>query len=155
MISDISGRKIRAEKIIMNHRVLNAHQQILIGDVVFGYHHQAEEDLAIYFLVNYKLLTPVGALLFYTTIYFLGYFAIHGLNLIAGRILINRRIAGLIGVFFMAALHGYKIINSLPPAGQDIDATYALAYYIIFPVSVIVGVFLYLMWQEKKDHNSL
>lgn len=97
----------------------------------------------------------MGALFFYTAIYFLGYFAIHGLNLIAGRILIDRRMGGLVGVFFVAAFHGYKIISSPPPAGQDIDATYALAYYVIFPVSVIVGVFLYITWQEKKDHDSL
>ncbi len=55
----------------------------------------------------------------------------------------------------MAVLHGYKIISSPPPAGQDGDAVYALTYYVIFPVSVIVGVFLYLAWQEKKDHDSL
>lgn len=97
----------------------------------------------------------MGALLFYTAVFFLVYFAIHGLNLIAGRILINRRIAGLVGVIFMAVLHGYKIISSPPPAGQDGDAVYALTYYVIFPVSVIVGVFLYLAWQEKKDHDSL
>ena len=97
----------------------------------------------------------MGALLFYTAIYFLGYFAVHGLNLIAGRILINRRIAGLVGVFFVAVFHGYKIITSPLPAGQDTDATHALGYYVILPVAVIVGVFLYIAWQEKKDHDSL
>ncbi|SDY35462.1 hypothetical protein [Nitrosomonas sp. Nm58] len=97
----------------------------------------------------------MGALIFYTAIYFLGYFAIHGLNLIAGRILINRRIAGLVGVFFVAVFHGYKIMSSPLPARQDTDATYALGYYVIFPVVIIVGVFLYITWQEKKDNDSL
>lgn len=98
----------------------------------------------------------MGALIFYTVIYFLGYFATHGLNLIAGRLLFNRRIAGLVGVFFVAIFHGYKIISSPLPAGEEIDAaTYALGYYIIFPVAVIVGVFLYITWQEKKDNEPL
>ncbi len=97
----------------------------------------------------------MGALIFYAAIYFLGYFAIHGLNLIAGRILINRRIAGLVGVFFVAVFHGYKIMSSPLPAGQDADASYALGYYVIFPVAIIVGIFLYITWQEKKDHDSL
>ena len=102
------------------------------------------------------LLTSVGALIFYTVIYFLGYFATHGLNLIAGRRLFNRRIAGLVGVFFVAVFHSYKIISSPLPAGEETEvAIYALGYYVIFPVAVITGVFLYLMWQEKKDNESL
>ncbi|CAE6486484.1 conserved membrane hypothetical protein [Nitrosomonas nitrosa] len=100
-------------------------------------------------------MIPVGALLFYTVVFFLGYFAIHGLNVFARRILINRRIAGLGGVLVMAVFHGYKIINSPPPTGQAIDAIYALAYYVVFPVSVIVGVCIYMTWQEKRDCDSL
>ena len=67
----------------------------------------------------------------------------------------NRRIAGLGGVLVMAVFHGYKIINSPPPTGQAIDAIYALAYYVVFPVSVIVGVCIYMTWQEKRDCDSL
>lgn len=97
----------------------------------------------------------MGALIFYTVIYFLGYFATHGFNLIADRMLINRRIAGLVGVFFVAVFHGYKIINSPLPAGVDTDTAHALGYYVIFPVAIIVGVFLYITWQEKKDNDPL
>lgn len=97
----------------------------------------------------------MGALIFYTVIYFLGYFATHGLNLILGKILFNRKIAGLAGVFLVAVFHGYKIITSPLPAGQDTDVVYALGYYVIFPVAVIVGIFLYFTWQERKDNEPL
>ena len=57
----------------------------------------------------------MGALIFYSAIYFLGYYAAHLLNLISGRVLIrNRRIAGLAAVFLVSMLHGYKIINTSP-----------------------------------------
>jgi hypothetical protein len=96
----------------------------------------------------------MGALIFYTAIYFLGYYAAHLFNLIFGRALIrNRRIAGLVAVFLVSMLHGYKIISSSPPDGHDEEMTYALGLYVILPVAIIVIVVLFLTWQERDDHD--
>ena len=97
----------------------------------------------------------MGALVFYIAIYFLGYYAAHLLNLLSGRTLIrNRRIAGLIAVFMVSMLHGYKILSSSPPDGHDEEMSYALGLYVILPVVIIVIVVLFLIWQEKDERDK-
>lgn len=97
----------------------------------------------------------MGALIFYTAIYFLGYYAAHLLNLVSGRALIrNRRIAGLIAVFMVSTLHGYKIISSSPPDGHDEGMSHALGLYVILPVVIIVIAVLFLAWQERDKHDQ-
>ena len=55
----------------------------------------------------------MGALIFYTGIYFLGYYTAHLLNQAVGRALIaNRRIAGLVLVLTVSMAHAYKIMTS-------------------------------------------
>lgn len=96
----------------------------------------------------------MGALVFYTFIYFIGHFFAHGLNLLTNREILNRRWIGLTGVLLMAAFHGYRILNSVPPFGHDESAIEALGYYVIFPVGVIVIALLYLSWKSKVDDRE-
>ena len=97
----------------------------------------------------------MGALIFYSAIYFLGYYAAHLLNLLSGRALIrNRRIAGLAAVFMVSMVHGYKIISTSPPHGQDEGMSHALGFYVILPVVIIVIAVLFLTWQERDDHDG-
>jgi hypothetical protein len=97
----------------------------------------------------------VGALIFYTFIYFIGYFSAHGFNTLMNRRLFNRRWAGLTGVCMVAILHAYRILNSTPPSGHDGNIMYdALGYYVVFPVGVITAVLLYLNWKDKNDSSS-
>lgn len=97
----------------------------------------------------------MGALIFYIAIYFLGYYAAHLLNLLSGRALIrNRRIAGLVAVFMVSMVHGYKIISTSLPDGHDEEMSYALGFYVILPVVIIVIAVLFLTWQERDDHDG-
>lgn len=93
----------------------------------------------------------MGALIFYTAVYFLGYYVTHLLNEAIGRILItNRRMAGLVLALAVGTAHGYKIISSPPPDHGD-EASYALGLYVILPLAIIgIGV-LYLSWQDRQD----
>ncbi len=94
----------------------------------------------------------MGALIFYTAIFFIGYFTAHFLNQITGRILFhNRRIAGLALTLLVGTFHGYKIITSNPPHDHGNEALYALGLYVILPIVIIGVAVLYLMWQEKRD----
>ena len=96
----------------------------------------------------------MGALIFYIVIYFLGYYAAHLLNLLSGRALIcNRRIAGLVAVFMVSMMHGYKVISTSPPHGHDEGLSHALGFYVILPVAIIVIVVMFLTWQERGDHD--
>ena len=96
----------------------------------------------------------MGALIFYIAIYFIGYYAAHLLDLITGRALIrNRRIAGLIAVFMVSIMHGYKIISTSSSHGQDEGMGHALGFYVILPVVIIVIAVLFLAWQERDDHD--
>ena len=92
----------------------------------------------------------MGALIFYTFIYFAGHFAALGLNIIANKKLLNHRLVGLIGVILVAIIHGYKIINS---TGHDEDTLYAISYFVVFPVVVISAVLFYLGGKDKDDNN--
>ena len=97
----------------------------------------------------------MGALIFYAAIYFIGYYAARLLNQIAGRILIrNRRIAGLVLVLTVSMFHAYKIVTTPPPDDHGDGAGYALGLYVILPVTIIIIVVLYLMWQEKQDEDA-
>ena len=94
----------------------------------------------------------MGALIFYTAIYFLGYYAAHLLNLMLGRTLIrNRRISGLLAVFMVSLVHGYKVISTTPPHDEEIS--HALGFYIILPVIVIVIAVAIRIWQESGDRD--
>lgn len=96
----------------------------------------------------------MGALIFYSVIYFLGYYAAHLLNLLSDRPLIrNRRIAGLVAVFMVSMAHGYKIISSSPPDGHDEGMTHALGLYVILPVVIIVIAIAIRIWQESGDRD--
>lgn len=96
----------------------------------------------------------MGALVFYTIIYFVGYYAAHVLNLLTGRALIrNRRIAGLVTVCLVSILHAYKILGSTPPQGHDEEIGYALGFYVILPVAIIALAVIFLTWQEKNDKD--
>lgn len=97
----------------------------------------------------------MGALIFYTAIYFTGYYAAHLLNRMAGRILIrNRRIAGIVLVLTVSTFHAYKIVTTPPPHDHGDEAGYALGLYVILPVTIIIIAVLYFMWQEKQDEDA-
>lgn len=96
----------------------------------------------------------MGALVFYTFIFFIGYYFAHGFNWLTKREVLNRRWIGLTGVFLMAVLHGYKILSSPLPPDHDESAIGVLGYYVIFPVGAIVIVLLYLNWKDKEDQNK-
>ena len=96
----------------------------------------------------------MGALIFYIAIYFIGYYAAHLLNQMAGYVLIrNRRIAGLVLVLTVSMVHGYKIISTPPPHDHGDEAGYALSLYVILPVAIIVIAVLFLAWQEGHDKD--
>lgn len=92
----------------------------------------------------------MGALIFYTFIYFAGHFAALGLNIITNKRLLNHRLVGLIGVIIVAIMHAYKIISS---TGHDEDMLYAVSYFVIFPVVTISAVLFYLSGKDKNDNN--
>lgn len=104
--------------------------------------------------VDFTKRYPVGALIFYTVIYFIGHYSAHGFNSLAKRELLNRRWTGLTGVVLIAAIHGYKIISSTPPSGHDESAMDALGFYVILPVGIITAVLLYLNWRDKEDDRQ-
>ncbi|MDQ3186266.1 MAG: hypothetical protein M3Q16_07410 [Pseudomonadota bacterium] len=96
----------------------------------------------------------MGALIFYIAIYFMGYYAAHLLNQMAGHGLIrNRRIAGLVLVVMVGMVHGYKIISTSPPHDHDDGAAATLGLYVVMPVAIIVIAVLFLMWQEGNDKD--
>ncbi|MGH8685611.1 MAG: hypothetical protein ACREUM_09715 [Nitrosospira sp.] len=96
----------------------------------------------------------MGALIFYIAIYFIGYYAAHLLNQMAGHVLIrNRRIAGLVLVLTVSMVHGYKIISTPPPHDHGDEAGYALGLYVILPVAIIVIAVLFLARQEGHDKD--
>jgi len=96
----------------------------------------------------------VGALIFYTFVFFIGFFFAHGFTLLTKRDFLNRRWTGLVCVLMMAALHGYKILNTEPPNGHADEIMQALGYYVILPVSVIVVALLYLRWRDQDDRSN-
>jgi len=98
----------------------------------------------------------MGALIFYTGIYFLGYYASHLLNQAAGRALIaNRRIAGLVLVLTVSTAHAYKIATSPPPHDHGDGAGSALGLYVILPVTIIaIAVFFFSRMSNQDDDES-
>lgn len=97
----------------------------------------------------------MGALIFYTAIYFIGYYAANLLNQISGRVLIrNRRIAALAPVLTVGMFHAYKIITTPPPHDHGDGAGYALGLYVILPLTIIIIAVLYLTWQERQDRQD-
>lgn len=96
----------------------------------------------------------MGALIFYTFIFFIGFFFAHGFTLLTKRNFLNRRWTGLACVLIMATMHTYKILTSMPPAGHEDGLMLALGYYVIFPVSVIIAVLLYLRWRDQNDGDN-
>lgn len=95
----------------------------------------------------------MGALIFYTAVYFLGYYAAHLLNQLAGHLLVkNRRMAGLVLALMVGTIHGYKIVSSPPPHHGD-GAGYALGLYVILPLTIIAIGVLFLMWQDRQDRD--
>jgi hypothetical protein len=97
----------------------------------------------------------MGALIFYTVIYFLGFFAAYLFNQTADRSVIrNRRLAGLVLVLMVAVVHASKIISTPPPHHSDIGAGSALGWYVIFPVAIIVIFVAFLTWQEGQDDDG-
>jgi len=96
----------------------------------------------------------VGALIFYTFIFFIGFFFAHGFTLLTKRDFLNRRWTGLACVLMMAIMHGYKILSTKPPNGHEDEAMQALGYYVILPVSVIVAVLLYLWWRDQNNGDN-
>jgi hypothetical protein len=97
----------------------------------------------------------MGALIFYTAIYFIGYYAAHMLNQMAGRLLIqNRRLAALVLVLAVSLLHSYKIISMPPPHDHGDGAGYALGLYVILPVTIITIAVLYFVWQDRREREE-
>jgi hypothetical protein len=97
----------------------------------------------------------MGALIFYTAIFFIGYYAAHMLNQIAGRTLIqNRRLAGLILVLTVSLFHGYKIITTPPPHDHGDGTSYALGLYVLLPVTIIIIAVLYLTRQDRQEREE-
>jgi len=93
----------------------------------------------------------MGALFFYTFIYFAGHFAALGLNAITNKKLLNHRWVGLAGVIIVAILHAYKIITSI---GHDEDVLYAVSYFVVFPVVAISAILIYLSGKEKDKGDN-
>ncbi len=97
----------------------------------------------------------MGALIFYIGIYFLGYYAAYLINQLAGRIVIkNRRMLGLVAALTVGVIHGYKIISSPPPHDHGDGTGYALALYVILPLTIIMAGVLFLMWQDRQDEED-
>jgi hypothetical protein len=97
----------------------------------------------------------VGALIFYTGIYFLGYYAVHLLNQGASRALVsNRRIAGLVLVLAVGVAHAYKIISTPPPHDHGDGANYALGFYVILPVIIIAIAVFFFNRQDSQDRQE-
>lgn len=48
-------------------------------------------------------------------------------------------------------MHGYKIMTSPVPSQQDIDASQALGYYVMFPILIIVTACVFFGLQDKED----
>ena len=97
----------------------------------------------------------MGALIFYTAIFFIGYYAAYMLNHMARRVLIqNRRLAGLILVLTVSLFHGYKIITTPPPHDHGDGVGYAFGLYVILPVTIIIIAVLYLTWQERQEREE-
>jgi len=97
----------------------------------------------------------MGALLFYTAIYFIGYFAAHFFNQITRRMVFpNRRVAGLALTLLVGAVHGYKIISTSPPHDHGNETIYALGLYIVLPIMIIGAAVWYFAWQEQR-HGDL
>jgi hypothetical protein len=97
----------------------------------------------------------MGALIFYTAIFFIGYYATHMLNQMTGRVLIqNRRLAGLILVLTVSLFHGYKIITTPPLHDHGDGVGYAFGLYVILPVTIIIIAVLYLTWQERQEREE-
>ena len=95
----------------------------------------------------------MGALVFYTVIYFIGYYAAHILNELSARKLIrNRRMAGLVLALLVGTVHAYKIISSPPPHHGD-GASFALGLYVLLPLAIITLIVLYLNWQDRQDNE--
>ncbi|BBL35304.1 hypothetical protein Nstercoris_01567 [Nitrosomonas stercoris] len=93
----------------------------------------------------------MGALIFYTFVYSIGHYAAIVFNTLAKKELFNRYWAGFSGVIVVAVMHAYKIINSI---GHEEDVTYAVSYFVIFPVVVIAVVLIYLNGKDKKDEKN-
>lgn len=97
----------------------------------------------------------MASILIYAVIFFAGYYAAYVINLLTVRPLItNRYIAGLIPVFLFAIAHGYKIVSSPLPQGQDASIEYALGFNVIMPVVIIVLGAIYAMWNKKGDDKD-
>lgn len=96
----------------------------------------------------------MGALLFYTFIYFIGHYFAVVFNTLLRRERFSLYWSGLTGVIIVAVMHGYKIVSSAPPMDGQEGAMYALSYYVIFPVAVITGVLLYLSAKEKREKEK-
>lgn len=93
----------------------------------------------------------MGALIFYTAVYFLGYYGAHLLNLLSGRVLVkNRRMTGLVLALMVGTIHGYKVISTTPPHDHGDGAGYALGLYVILPLTIITVAVLFLMWQDRS-----
>ena len=98
----------------------------------------------------------MGSILIYTVIFFAGYYGAYVINLMTVRPLItNRYIAGLIPVFLFAIAHGYKIVNSPMPQGQNTSIEYALSFNVVMPVVIIVMGAIYAMWNKKDDKDRM
>lgn len=97
----------------------------------------------------------MGSILIYTLIFFIGYYGAFVINLMTVRPLItNRYIAGLVPVFLFAIAHGYKIVNSPLPQGQDTSIEYAISFNVVMPVVIIVLGAIYAMWNKKSDDKN-
>lgn len=97
----------------------------------------------------------MGALLFYTAVYFIGYFAAHFFNQITRRVLFpNRRLAGVALTLLVGGVHGYKIISTSPLHDHGNEAIYALGLYVVLPIIIISAAVLYFTWQEKRDDDG-
>jgi hypothetical protein len=94
----------------------------------------------------------MGALIFYTAIYFIGYYAARMLNQMVGHVLIqNRRLAGVVLVLTVSLFHGYKIITTPPPHDHGDGVGYAFGLYVLLPVMIIIIAVLYLAWQDREE----
>ena len=97
----------------------------------------------------------MGSVLIYIVIYFIGYYGAYVINLMTVRPMItNRYIAGLVPVFLFAIAHGYQIVNSPPPQGQNTSIEYALSFNVVMPVVIIVLGAIYAMWNKKSDDKD-
>ena len=98
----------------------------------------------------------MGALIFYTGIYFLGYYAAHLLEPGGWPCFDSQSpYCRSCSVLTVSTAHAYKIFTSPPPHDHGDGAGSALGLYVILPVTIIaIAVFFFSRMSDQDDNES-